>query len=146
MTWLIGRTYSSHDYNGDVDYMLVNMTKDHATELLILMAKVRLLKKDVDNRVAYLTLWFPGFTALDACKLENRELVFDEEGAACNFVPVTAAVAKAAKDDCTSRTECDMVAVWDDHVLWKCYPKHTEGIHIESKPLHREELEKYCGT
>lgn len=145
MTWLICSTYSSNEnYNGDVDYILVNMTEEHAQKLLHLMDTVRDLKKTLDYRVANLQFWSAEFTGLDSAKIDVDESL--ELGADDQFVEISGESARAAECSCTPRTECDMLVVWEDHVLWKCYPKHAEGVHIESRAIYREDLEKYAGS
>lgn len=139
MTWLISETWTSGEgYNGDIDYILVNMTPELAKTLLGLMDMVAGLQKR-DPRIACIQLWDSSFWGIDASKLDECGI---EEPCSDTFDELDVTDGENAANCCEARTDCDTLNVRHDSVSWTCAPKHID-VKVWSRRLSRETVEKY---
>lgn len=140
MPKLICHTHSSHDsYNGDCDYMVINMDPSKAKKILYWMDLIAGFKNSED--VYSIQIW----TGHDGCyssaalsKFEEIE-AFEYE----DFYPFPPADNSEFEQVEWESTDCHLMEITSCTVQWTCNPKHDTTL-ISSVISNRKEVETWA--
>jgi hypothetical protein len=135
----VSRTYSSdEDWNGDCDYLLIDITPQVAKRILEYMDEAARVREKIDSLYCldifdYSTQAFSYFEA-------GGELLDEISGFDGNDLTEVPEGFEIPEDN-YQRTECDSVEVQENSFKWKMFVKHTD-VRISSPQLDKELLEK----
>ena len=122
----------------EVEAAYVEITPAAAKRYIELIELVAKLKEDQKPaRVVYLTFWDYSVTYIGGLGDDDdvRDKLDDEE-----IVELDADWTPPDEGSDGPRTECDMLEVWDDTILWTATMKHGENDDVETVGLNREFL------
>lgn len=138
------RAYSSNgDYNADIEYAWVDVTKELA-QIILARRKLFLAAAEGDKKIPgceHSSLWemyfgdhHARYFAHEAVPDELGQQVFDETGEAV-------ATEWDPGDNDGERTECDQMIIVDNGVRWTTIPKHAD-IYITSETIPFSKIEE----